>query len=351
MAALATVTGLAVLGCTPPDDPVPNTTTTTTVTPPTSANEIALDRAADWILGQFNAVGYMPSDDPAVPDISNGVMGVATLASLGKGSTTAQARLDQLEVTFEDYVDQGAGDRPGALARVILAVVAAGGNPRDFGGTDLVARLEGTEQPNGLFGVQYAGFDGSFRQGLALAALSVVTPRPASITPGPGQTINDVPAVAWLIDQQCEDGSWLMFRASTVGDCVENPMMWVYKDSNGSALAAFGLTAVGATASVDPADWFEAVRGNDGGWGSNPSGPTQASDANSTGLVIAALKAMGDDPDQAAYDTLLSFQIQSPDPDNGAFVWSHDVVGIVRMATMDAVVALYDGPWPAVLVP
>lgn len=353
--ALMTVVGVAVFGCTPPDSSgsgtTPTTTSTTTTVPPTSDNEVVLDRAADWILGQFNSAGYMLSDDPTAPDTGNGVMAVATLASLGKGSATAQLRLDQLEATFEDYVDQGAGDRPGALARVILAVVAAGGDPRDFGGSDLVARLEATEQADGLFGVQYAGFDGSFRQGLALAALSVVTPRPMSITPGPGQAINDVPAVAWLIDQQCDDGSWLMFRVSTSGDCVENPMMWTYKDSNGSALAALGLASVGATASIDPATWFDAVRGMDGGWGSSPAGPDQASDANSTALVIAALKALGITPDQEAYNTLLAFQLESPDPDHGAFVWRHDTAGVLRMSTLDAVVALYDGPWPAVLVP
>ena len=43
-----------------------------------------------------------------------------------------------------------------------------GRNPRTFGGTNLVARLEATVQPSGLFGVQDATFDGAFRQGLSL---------------------------------------------------------------------------------------------------------------------------------------------------------------------------------------
>ncbi|MCB1256798.1 MAG: hypothetical protein KDB26_06825, partial [Microthrixaceae bacterium] len=344
--AMSAALGVVALACTPPDEGPPPSTT-----PPTSASALALDRAGDWIAGQFNASGFIPlASDPGASDTGAGVLAVATLASLDKAPAMAGLRLDSLESTFESYVDQGAGDRAGALARVILAVVASGGNPRDFGGTDLVARLESTQQPSGLFGSQYAGFDGAFRQGLALAALSVVTPRPASITPGSGQTINDVPAVAWLIDQQCDDASWLMFRADTTTDCVENPAMWVYKDSNGSALAALGLAAVGATPDHDPQDWFNAVRGNDGGWGASPSGPTQVSDSNSTGLVIAALRALGHTPDQTAIDTLISFQIQSPATDHGAFVWRLDSVGVIRMSTLDAVVGLYERPWPGALV-
>jgi hypothetical protein len=354
VAGLVAVAALLVGACTTPPTSHPTTTTTTTsTTAPSSPDQLALDRGGDWVLSQFDATGTMPGFDPAYPDTGNAVLGVADLAALGKGQATAATRLSRLESDFEDYVDQGDGDRPGALARVIMAVVAAGGNPRSFGGTDLVARLEATEQPNGLFGTQYPNFDAAFRQGLALAALSLVTPRPASITPGAGQTIDDVPAVAWLRSQQCTDGSWLMYRASTVGDCVEDPANFTYKDSNGSALAVLGLEAVGATAAVDPAGWFDAVRGNDGGWGSSPSGPTQVSDADSTGLVIAALKSLGDTPDPTATAALRSLQLDdsAPAADQGAFEWRPDVPGANRLATLDAITGLFDGVWPGVLTP
>ncbi|MGB3411624.1 MAG: hypothetical protein WBA45_10525 [Microthrixaceae bacterium] len=345
-AAILTALALVPVACVP----TPTVPPTTSVPPSGAAR--ALDRAVDWILDQFNSQGYMPvAGDPTSPDLGAGVIAVATLASLGKGAETARQRLDELESNFETYVDEGAGDRPGALARVILAVVAAGGDPRDFGGNDLVSRLEATQQPDGLFGLQYAGFDGAFRQGLALSALSLVNPPPTTITPGPGQTINDVPAVAWLLNQQCGDGSWLMFRASTAGRCIEVPSMQIYKDSNGSALAALGLAAVDATPRNDPAAWFTSVRGLDGGWGASPSGPTQVSDSNSTGLVIAALEALDEAPDSTAYDTLLSFQIERPDPDEGAFMWRPSSRGVIRMSTLDAVVALYDRVWPAALLP
>lgn len=341
--------------CVPEPAPATTTTSTTTsTTVPMSDTQVALDRAGDWVLSQFNAAGFMPHPwDPSLADLGNSVLGVANLAALEKGSATAATRLDRLVADMEGYIDEGDGDRPGALARVIMAVVASGGDPRDVAGADLVARLEATLQPNGLYGAQPAAFDGAFRQGLSLAALSLVSPRPASITPGPGQSVNDLPAVSWLRQQQCDDGSWLMFRASTASDCVENPAMWVYKDSNGTALATLGLAAVGASAATDPAEWFSAVRGDDGGWGASPSGSTQTSDADSTGLVIAALEALGQAPDAAAYDALLAFQLGSDASasDRGAFKWRLDVPAPNRLATMDAIAALYNEVWPAALLP
>lgn len=297
--------------------------------------QVSNDAAATWLLGQFDGQGVMPNElAPTVPDLGNQVLAVANLEALGVGAATAATRLEFLEANVEEFVDLGTGDRPGALARLILAVVAADGDPRSFGGSDLVERLEATQRPNGLFGAQPPDFDGSFRQGLALAALSLAAPTSSTITAG----------VAWLKDQQCDDGSWLMYRASTVSDCVEHPSTGAVKDSNGTALAVLGLAAVGATAAHDPQQWLTAVRGNDGGWGANPSGPTQPSDANSTGLVIAALEALGVDIDAAAWDALLGFQL-----DSGAFYWKPSSTAPNRLATLDAMTALFDRTWPAAL--
>lgn len=166
--------------------------------------------------------------------------------------------------------------------------------------------------------------------------------------------MDELPAVSWLRDQQCGDGSWMMFRASTSADCVENPALGRYKNSNGTALATLGLAAVGTCPRADPARWFNAVQGSDGGWAVGPSGPAEDSDANSdansTGLVIAALEALGRTPDASAYDALLAFQLGSG-ADRGAFRWRLDAPGPNRLATMDAMAALYDEVWPAALLP
>ena len=339
---------------TPPTTSTTTTSTTTTTTAVPTTDRLALDAAAEWLLAQFDHQGSLPSTaDPDVADLGNQVLAVAHLAALGVGESTAAARWAHLESHVEEYLDEGAGDRPGALARVILAAVAADEDPRDVGGTDLVARLEATLQADGRFGAQHAGFDGTFRQGLALAALSLVTPRPASITPGPGQAIDDVPAVAWLLDQQCDDGSWLMFRATTTGPCVEQPATWTFKDTNGTALAILGLRAVGAQPDVDPMTWLSAVRGNDGGWGTRPADPTTESDANSTGLVVAAIESLGHAPDGSAYAALRGLQLgaSAPPADRGGFRWKLSTTGTNRLATLDAMTALFDEVWPGALLP
>ncbi|UDY36174.1 hypothetical protein [Dermatobacter hominis] len=333
-----------------PEAPAPTTTTTT----PASPEQVARQQAAAWLDAQFTEDHWFPGPfNSAQPDAANAAQAIADLHVLGVGAGDEAARLARLEADTPGAIDDGTGGVAGVLARIILAVVATGGDPRDFAGTDLVARLEGTIQADGRFGVQSPLYDGAYRQGLALAALSTVTPRPASITPAAGGSIEDLPAVAWLIDQQCADGAWMAFRADTSTDCVEDPASWTYKDSNGAAMAALGLVAVGATAPVDPTAWLLSVRGTDGGWGAFPPGPSTPSDANSTALVIAALEALGETPDAAALEALRSFQLgaSAPAAAQGAFFYQSWDTSPSSLATLDAVAALLDEPWPQALVP
>lgn len=321
--------------------------------PAPTANQTSLQSAGAWLDRQFTPQGRFPGAfSPGTPDVVNAAQAIADLAVLGVGSGSTAARMARLEADTPSVIHDGTAYVPGSLARIILAVVATGGNPRSFAGTDLVADLESTIQADGRFGSQYPGFDGSYRQGVALAALSVVNPRPATVTPGAGQSIDDLPAVAWLRSQQCSDGSWMAFRSSTDAPCVEDPATWTYKDSNGTAMAAIGLASVGATAPVDPAAWLISVRGDDGGWGAFPAGATTPSDANSTGLAIAALKALGHVPDDSASTALRGFQIgdSAPASDRGAFFYTHADQSPNSYATLDAVTALFDGVWPHVVV-
>ncbi|HRW41035.1 MAG TPA: hypothetical protein P5193_05755 [Microthrixaceae bacterium] len=324
-------------------------------TPPTP-NQAAAHNAGVWMNAQFTAGHAFPGPFGGESAVS-AAEAIADLDALGVGQAQQADRLARLEADTPTAITDGTNDVPGNLARIILAVVATGGNPRAFAGLDLVARLEATVGVDGRFGAQSPLYDGVYRQGLALAALSVVTPRPASITPGAGQSLADLPAVAWLADQQCADGSWMAYRADTSAPCVEDPATWTYKDSNAAAMATLGLTAIGATAPVDPTTWFQSVRGTDGGWGAFPPASTTPSDADSTGLVIAALEALGHVPDDTAYAKLRSFQILEPAPvaDRGAFVyqWPWDASPAVPsiMAMFDSVTALFDETWPQALVP
>ena len=115
-----------------------------------------------------------------------------------------------------------------------------GGNPA-FGGEDLVTRLQATMRTSGadagLFGVQDPTFDGDFRQGLSFAAFF----RPRRV---PTASQGDRPAVRWLRRQQCDDGSFMSYRAHLDQPCAPDPVTFAAVDTNSTSLAVLGLQAV-----------------------------------------------------------------------------------------------------------
>jgi len=340
--------------------PWPMMPATTTTTPTTPVIVPASQRAANWLLTQFDATTHLIPSPYVIgsPDPGATAYAVTSLKLAGLGSSTAAAAVAALAPSVEPFVKDGSGnDRPGSLARLILAVVSTGGDPRSYGGFDLVARLEATMRTTGadagLFGSQDPLYDGAFRQGLSLAALSIVTPKPASIDPGPG-SIDDLPAVAWLRTRQCTDGSWMPHRSDLGVACAPDPVLFTGPDTNSTALATLGLHAVGATSVVSPLAWINSVRSADGGWSFDGStfSPT---DPDSTGAVIAALRALGEVPDAAAISSLTSFQLgaAAPAADQGAFYYppfvATDPLVPNLLGTNDAILGLSDGVWPAAL--
>lgn len=134
----------------------------------------------------------------------------------------------------------------------------------------------GTRATSGLFGSADATYDGVYRQSMALLGLSAAS---ASLP---------APAVAWLVGQQCADGSFQAFRADPSAPCsAPDPAAFTGPDSNSTALAAMALTAAGRSAQARRAVASLTTRQNaDGGWGYTLGG---ASDVNSTGLALAAI--------------------------------------------------------------
>ena len=326
-------------------------------TPTTDAAAAARTGAGAWLAQQFDATtGVIPS--PYVPgtnDLGSTATAITSLRIAGTGGNVAAAAVTALSLRVDEYVVDGSGnDQPGPLARLILAVRSTGGDPRSFGGTDLVARLEATLLTSGSdagrFGVQDATYDGAFRQGLALAALSVVVPRPAVVDPGTG-SVDDLPAVAWLQAQQCSDGCWMPYRADLTAPCAFDPVTFASPDTNSTAMAVLGLRSLGATAPADFSAWLTSVRNADGGW-SFDGGAGSPTDPDSTGLVVAARRATGTLPDTAAVSALIGFQLGSsyPAAEQGAFYYPYGTPSPSLLATNDAVLGLAPGVWPAVAV-
>ncbi len=326
-------------------------------TPAPSPTATARSQAARWLLRQFDTGTHVieSATSPGQPDVGGTAYAVTSLRIASSSPATQQAAVAALAPDVDLFVKDANGvDQPGQLARLILAIEAVDGDPRAYGGSDLVARLEATLATSGpdagRFGVQDATYDGAYRQGISLAALSLVSPTPASITPGVGG-IDAVPAVAWLRSQQCADGSWMPYRSDLSAPCAFDPVLFAGPDSNSTAMAVLGLKAVGASTVVDANSWFGTARTASGGWGYDAF---STADPDSTGLVIAARRALGIKPDAEAITALRSFQFDTSAPvsDRGAFFyppWSGPALPNL-LATNDAMLGLAPATWPGVLV-
>lgn len=310
---------------------------------PTSTDpRTASQAAATWLAGQVNDQGFIPSSgNPANPNLSATAQAVLALASAGVGRNQVDAMLAYLGAHVDDYVVRQGNDDPGALGYLILGAEATGQDPTAFGtgSVDLVSRLEATQQPSGLFGANDPSFDGAFRQGLALMALHAA-----------GQS--NSAGVTWLVDQQCDDGLWTSFRADTSVPCpAVDPSTFTGADTNSTAMAILGLKSQGDTSDAGTgATALDGVRNSGGGWGFLAASD-QSTDANSTGVVVLALRAVQGSLDAQGATALLDLQVGcGGDPaDQGGIAFQDDGSGTLVpdvLATVQATPALADVAWP-----
>ncbi|MFE5732765.1 prenyltransferase/squalene oxidase repeat-containing protein [Streptomyces sp. NPDC056528] len=190
--------------------------------------------------------------------------------------------------------------------------------------------------PAGLYGTKDPTYDGVWRQSLSFLAQRATGYQPSD------------QAVAWLLGQQCEDGSFASYRADAAKPCDAKTM----RDTNATAAAVQALAAVRRqSAAPEKADqavedgtaWLKTVQNEDGGWGYGVGG---ASDANSTSVVVGALAATGTRPTaftstggRTPYDALLSFALPCTDGEGpGAFAYQPDKTGKL-LANADATAA------------
>ncbi len=285
--------------------------------------------AAQWLAGKMTSQGYIPNaSPPPAADLSSTVNAILALAAANLDLPLARTGLGYMEQNVAAYVTVSeGGDGPGKLALLILAARALGVDPTDFGGTNLVTRLQATEQtsgPNaGRFGTeaQDAASDaGPYDQGLALQALSAAGVKA------------DGPALGWLENQQCPNGGWVFnTQPDPANPCNGDPGQFLGPDTNTTAQAVEGLVAQGALTPAMASGaraFLKEGQNADGGWAFDPAAPdnVQTSDPDSTAFVIEALLALGLAPDGAQFDVggntptglMLSFKIASG-TDAGAF--------------------------------
>lgn len=297
--------------------------------------------AMAWLASQVNPSGYIPGTSG--PDLSDTALVPISAEAAGTHAATARAAVAYLESNVDSYVTEDGHDGPGQLATLILDAVATGASPTDFGGTNLVARLEATMRTSGaqagLFGVQSATYDGAYRQGLSLIALAAA---------GVVNTPTIRPAITWLKDQQCPSGGWEAYRATVSHGCGRSdPTTYSGPDTNSTALAIEGLRAQRVNPVHSPLSFLAGLEATHGGWGYYGA----AADPDSTALVMGALTVLnqgataarwvkhGNDPTAV----LLGFRLS-----NGAFYYpisgSPDTANL--LATEQAIVALGAYPFP-----
>ena len=299
----------------------------------------AAEYGAGYLGRLMDPTGYVPALSGA--DYNTTAAAVLALVAAGVGETRATEATAYLFDHVEEYVVDGGGDdRPAALATLILVAHARG-----LDASTLVTRLLATKRTTGadagLFGTQDATYDGAYRQALALLALDAV-----------GQT--DADAVAWLTTEQCGDGGWMGNNPDPTAACPAFDFTsFVGEDSNGTALAAQALAALGETPTHDPLEFLADAQNADGGFGFVPGFD---SDANSTALAVQALIALGEDlgdwaaPSGTPYGFLLSLQLGNPPAQTaGAFAFQPGAGGTLTantFATVQVVPALAGKAFP-----
>lgn len=222
----------------------------------------AASKAATWVAERQTANGALFSAEQTADATAEAVAALVA----GDGPR------DAIDRALGYLAERGASraTRGAYAARIVMGVVAAGRDPRDFGGTDYVARLRSFYNP------ATGAYDDQNVYANALATLGAVS---AGETPSP-QTI------AWFRANQCASGGF-----SQALGCANTP------DVDTTSLALTVLVR-GGVEPTDPArtrarGYLVAARNPAGGYGQFAQGDTNV---NSTALALTAIAALGEDP-------------------------------------------------------
>jgi hypothetical protein len=232
----------------------------------------AAERAAAWLVDahQNDDGGYASFSTGAnkAPSTPGGTFdAMLALTAVGYPAHApypgeARAPVDYLLQNLEDVIDY-AGEDGAQAGKAVMALAAAGEDPRDFGGSNFVALLKGHQKPNGQLGSD------PYKQSLAMLGLA------ASGESVPASAVN------WLKARQGPGGAW-------------DDGFGTAENADATAMAIMALIAAGQSPSSNAVkagiDFLDATQ-LAGGW---EYGPGFGTNANSTGLVIQALSAAGE---------------------------------------------------------
>jgi len=292
-------------------------------------NMLRAQQGAQWLANQITHDGGVLQNfgkaDPV--DTAYAVIG---MRATGVDRAASDEAIAALKTKIGSDLETGGHASPGALAEYVMAAVADGQDPRHFGGVgpsnNLVDRLLATARTGGsdkgLFGASDPTFDGAFRQGLALEALKAA-----------GVSSSDPrvsAAITWLTNQQCANGLWEAYRSHVGTACpAADPKTFTGPDTNSTSSAVQGLAAWGKFPRAS--SLLSSLKNSQSSDGGFPfvAAKNQASDPDSTALVIQTLLAESSSPTSAMwkkgthtpYTALASFQLGCTSSDFGAFTY------------------------------
>ena len=297
---------------------------------------LPLTLAGDWPARQLavaSALGWLQTQQQAEGGIggvgaSCDVAWVAALAGQNPaGPAWTRGGRSLLAVCEADAPLYLARRDAGRLGKVLRAVVAAGADPRQFGGLDLIAELEARYLSDlGLYDADFF-----FRQDLAiLALLEAGRFFPAGVLPA-------------ILAQQRPDGGWGWGVEPHPEQGFSTPSDLDTTVRTLQVLRGLGLPLYHPSYSAG-LNYLAPRQHGDGGWGLG-DGPTNS---NSTALAIEGILAAGWDPEgprfqpqgQSPVQVLLGLQAAG-----GAFIYRPGAEESRLLATLDALPALLH-PYP-----
>ena len=269
---------------------------------PYASRAVAQRKALAWIRSQQQADGsFAGSGAGATIDAIFAIASMHTQPQIFV-STSGKTSLDYLYTQVPTYPAGSAA----AAGKLLAGVVAAGGNPRSFGGFDLVVSTT----------VFYSATSGQYGSNVWDQAWAMIGLAAAKQT---------IPATATqhLVQVHSTDGGW---GYANFGSFGSDP------DSTGLALMALaaGGEPVSSAAVVSGLAYLHDTQNRDGGFGY--SGTTNA---NSTGLALQGLAAYGQTP------TRLNWTASEPSP--SCLTWHTPMDAILKQQSAAGGFAGYTG--------
>ena len=263
-----------------------------------------VDRGADWLAAQQRPSGGFAADTGREAGAEMTSWAMLGLAAAGRNPLDVidggKSPVDFLRNHLDELKD--AGD----VARTILALTAAGVDPRDFAGEDLVDRLLLQRSGNG----SYQGWPGTSAYGvLALRAA--------------GANDAAAPTVAWLRKVQGKEGGWGNEPGGAPTAEVTGAVLQVLTPSSAASDRAL--------------DYLRRAKRPNGGFapGENLSANAQATAWASQGLLAAGKDPGGFGSGKSSYAYMRELQAE-----DGHFLQAPGLEASPVWVTSDVLVAL-----------